>query len=125
MNELNMITIHHLIIKKTLLFIHKILYNEKPEVIFRLFTYSRANNENIRSVRKPMVKNCPKNSKISQSFFYRAIYMYNCLDHDIKIYNPKKLAKHLQKYIGHIFQIIKYQKFHNYLVEHKKLRQWF
>ena len=103
MNELNMITIHHLIIKETLLFIHKILYNEKPEVIFRLFTYSRANNENIRSVRKPMVKNCPKISKIFQSLFYRAIYMYNCLDHDLKIYNPKKLSKHLQKYIGYIF----------------------
>ena len=71
--------------------------------MFRLFTYSRVNNENVRSVRKPMVKQFPKNNKISQSLFYRAIYLYNCLDHDLKMYSPKKLSKHLQKYIGYIF----------------------
>ena len=103
MSELNLITIHHLIVKETILFIHRILFNKKPEGIFRLFTYSRTNNENIRSVRKPMVTQYPKTNKIAPSLFYRAIYLYNCLDHDLKIYNPKKLSKHLQKYIGYIF----------------------
>ena len=25
------------------------------------------------------------------------------LDHDLKLYNPKKLSKHLQKYIQYLF----------------------
>ena len=65
MNELNFITIHHLIVKETIMFIHKIFFNEKPEVIFRIFTYSRSGNENVRSVRKPMVQHHPINSKVS------------------------------------------------------------
>ena len=103
MSELNLITIHHLIVKETILFIHKILFNEKPEGIFRLFTYSRTNNMNIRSVRKPMLLQPPKTNNVAQSLFYRAVYLYNCLDHELKQYNPKKLSKHLQKYVGFIF----------------------
>ena len=76
MNELNSTTIPLLIIKETVLFVHKISFSEKPEVIFGLFTYSRANNENIRSIRKPMVVDHPINCKVSQSLF---IGLFTCI----------------------------------------------
>ena len=48
MKEVNMVTIHHLIIKEAIQFVHKILYDAGPKVIHKLFTFSRSKNENIR-----------------------------------------------------------------------------
>ena len=43
-----------------------------------------------------MVVDHPINCKVSQSIFYRAIYLYNCLDHELKMYisNNSSLRKH-------------------------------
>ena len=47
MNELNMVTIHHIIMKESILFIHKVLFNSRPQVILKIFSYSLNNNLNI------------------------------------------------------------------------------
>ena len=103
MKELNMVTIHHMIMKESIMFIHKVLFNGGPHVILKMMTFSLNNNPNIRSVRKPMMANYHKSQKVIQSLFYRSIHLYNMLDHDLKLYNPKKLSKHLQKYIQYLF----------------------
>ena len=111
MNELNMLTVHHLITKETIQFIHKILFNGCPEVVYKMITYGNINEQNIRSVRKPRMKKHHKSEKVTQSLFYRVIYLYNLLDYEVKMYNPKKLSKYLQKNIFQIFPNNKIPKF--------------
>ena len=40
MNEMKLITIHHLILKESILLIHKILFNNCPESIANMITFS-------------------------------------------------------------------------------------
>ena len=103
MRELKMVTIHHLVVKEAIQFVHKIIFNGGPKVIYKLFTLSRCNNPNIRGVRKPMMAKSHPSNAVNQSIFYRSIYLYNYLDYDIKMMNPKKLSKYLQQNIQYIF----------------------
>ena len=103
MAELNMVTIHHLIIKETIQFIHKIIYNNSPSSITKLIIYSIHKSQNIWSVRKPRILKIHSAEKVSQSLFYRAIYLYNELDYETRMYNPRKLAQYLQNYIVYSF----------------------
>ena len=68
-----------------------------------MITYSMNECNNIRSIRKPMMKYNHILDTVKQSLFYRSIYLYNLLEYDIKCYNPKKLSKYLQKNIKYIF----------------------
>ena len=56
MSQLKMLTIPHLIMKESILFLHKITYENLPKSIFNLYTYSHNDNNNIRSIRKIMVR---------------------------------------------------------------------
>merc|ERR1712121_337682 len=56
MAKLKILTVHQLVMKESIQFIHKILTNKSPGVIFNLFTQSNCKNENIRGVRKFIVK---------------------------------------------------------------------
>ena len=103
MRELKMVTIHHLIVKEAIQFVHKIIFNGGPKVIYKLFTLSRCNNPNIRGVRKPMMAKSHPSNAVNQSIFDRSIYLHNYLDYDIKMMNPKKLFKYLQQNIQYIF----------------------
>ena len=103
MADLNMVTIHHLIIKETIQFIHKIIYNNSPSSITKLIIYSIHKSQNIRSVRKPRILKIHSAEKVSQSLFYRAVYLYNELDYETRMYNSQKLAKYLLNYIVHSF----------------------
>ena len=69
MKEFNMITIHHLLINESLQFIHKILFNGGPKVIYNLFTFSLSNNTNICGVRKPMMAKSHKSNNVYQLSF--------------------------------------------------------
>ena len=103
MREMKIITVHHLIIKESIQLVHKIIFNGGPNIIHRLFTFSRCNNNNIRGVRKPMMTKLHRSQKVCNSLFYRAIYLYNLCDNDLKFYNPKKLSRYLQKNMNNMF----------------------
>merc|ERR1712115_334573 len=101
MAELRIQTVHQMIIRETIQFIHKVLIRKAPGVIFNLFTQS--NLPNVRGVRKFRVKNVHKSNRVTNSLFYRAVYLYNCLDNDVRNYKPKQMSKYLQDNIKSIF----------------------
>ena len=68
-----------------------------------MITYSINERTNIHSSRKPMMKHSHISDKVTQSLFYRSLYLYNLLEFDIKCFNPKKLSKYLQSNIIYIF----------------------
>merc|ERR1712240_727416 len=101
MSELRIQTVPQMIVRESIQFIHKVLSKKAPGVIYDLFIQS--NLDNIRGIRKYRVKNYHKSSKVTNSLFYRAIYLFNCLENDVRIYNVKKLSKYLQDNITYIF----------------------
>merc|ERR1712177_26996 len=52
--ELKILTVHQLVMKEAIQFIHKVICNKSPSVIFNLFTQSNCKNDNISGVRKFM-----------------------------------------------------------------------
>ena len=52
MKELKMVTIHQLLVKESILFIHKVNFNESPNSIFNFLSYSSNKKGNIRKVKK-------------------------------------------------------------------------
>merc|ERR1712240_111360 len=103
MAELRILTVQQMIMGESIQFIHKVLTNKAPGVIFGLFCQSNCKQENIREVRKFMVKSMHKSNKVTNSLFYRALYLYNCLSSEVRNYNLKKLSKYLQDNIKYIF----------------------
>merc|ERR1712240_569429 len=101
MSELKIQTVHLMIVKESIQFIHKVLTKKSPAIIYDLFMQS--NLDNIREIRKYRVKNDHKSSNVTNSLFYRAVYFFNCLDNDVRNYSVKKLTKYLQDNITYIF----------------------
>ena len=92
-----------MVMKESIQFIHKVLINKSPGVIFNLFYQSNCNIENIREVRKYRVKLTHKSNKVTNSLFYRALYLFNCLPTDVRNFKAKKLSKYLQDNLKYIF----------------------
>ena len=103
MAELRILTVQQMIMKESVQYIHKVLINKSPGVIFNLFCQSNCKQDNIREVRKFMVKITHKSNKVTNSLFYRALYLYNCLSTEVRNYKVKKLSKYLQDNIKYIF----------------------
>ena len=103
MAELRILTVQQMIMRESTQFIHKVLINKSPGVIFGLFCQSNCKQENIGEVRKFMVKSMHKLNKVTNSLFYRALYLYNCLSSEVCNYNFKKMSKYLQENIKYIF----------------------
>merc|ERR1711889_26709 len=101
--ELRILTVQQMIMRESIQYIHKVLINKSPGVIFGLFCQRNCKQENIREVRKFMVKSMHKSNKVTNSLFYRALYLYNCLSSEVRNYNLKKLSKYLQDNIKYIF----------------------
>jgi len=83
MAELRILTVHQMVMKESIQFIHKVLINKSPGVIFNLFYQSNCNIDNIREVRKFRVKIMHKLNKVTNSLFYRALYLFNCLPTEV------------------------------------------
>ena len=49
MTELRIMTVQQMVMKESIQFIHKILNNQSPAIIFELFTQSNGKDENIRA----------------------------------------------------------------------------
>ena len=99
MRELKLMTIHHMIVKESVIFIHKILFNYSPPSITDYMTFSLSNSDNVRLIRRPMIKKAHKSKVASQSLLYRAIYLYNKLPDHFRTYNVKKFTKTIGSYI--------------------------
>ena len=110
MAELKILTVHQLVMKESIQFIHKILTNKSPGVIFKLFSQSKM--ENIREVRKYRVIESHKSNKVTNSLYFRALYLFNCLENEVRNFKVKKLSKYLQDNIMYIFPHNKIPKFH-------------
>merc|ERR1712240_548963 len=100
MTELKILTVQQMIMRESIQFIHKVLTNKAPGVIFELFCQSNCKRENIREVRKYMVKTMHKSNKVTNSLFYRAIYLYNCLSSEVRNYNLKKCPNTFKKILS-------------------------
>merc|ERR1711889_30669 len=74
MSELRIQTVHLMIIRESIQFIHKVLSKKSPGVIYDL--YIQSNLDNIWEIRKFRVKNDHKSSSVTNSLFYRAIYFF-------------------------------------------------
>merc|ERR1712177_43472 len=101
MAELKILTVHQMIVRDSILFIHKVLTKKTPGGIFNLFCQS--NSENVREVKKYRMKIVHKSSKVTNSLFYRSLFLFNCLPTDIRNCNVKKMSKYLQDNINYIF----------------------
>merc|ERR1712240_835178 len=110
MSKLKILTVQQMVMKETIQFIHKVISNKSPSVIYNLFTQSNCKNDNIRGVRKYMVRKSHKLNKVTNSLFYRALYLFNCLETDVRNYTTKKLSKYLQENIKYIFLLNKIPK---------------
>merc|ERR1712115_456946 len=102
-------TVHLMIMRESIQFIHKVLSKKAPGVISELFTQS--NMANVRGVRKYRVKTTHKSNKVTNSLFYGAIYLFNCLETEVRNYKVKQLSKYLQDNIKYIFPYNKITKF--------------
>merc|ERR1712177_5686 len=103
MAELRIQTVHQMVMRDSIQFIHKVLINKSPGVIYNLFHQSNCKSDNIREVRKFRVKIVHKSNKVTNSLFYRALYLFNCLPTEVRNYKVKKMSKYLQDNIKYIF----------------------
>ena len=76
MTELKILTVHQLVMKESIQFIHKILINKSPGVIFNLFIQSNCKVDNIRGVRKFRVKLSHKSNKV-KILCFTDLYIYS------------------------------------------------
>ena len=63
------------------------------------FTYSMCRSDVIRLIRKPMVKYFAKTEQLSQSLFYRVVFLYNKLPDSIRTKNFKQFSSQINKQI--------------------------
>ena len=103
MKELNWLNAYQIITKETIIFIHKIIYNNQPKAMTQFFTFSLTNSQNHRYCRKSIVTENIPSSKGKKSLIFFGNYLYNTLPNNLKFKNPKQLSKYFQKYIGYHF----------------------
>ena len=111
MSDLKWLTAYQLITKETIMFIHKIIYDNQPKSITNLITFSLSKSQNHRSSRKSLIAEDHKSKRVRKSIIYMANFLYNHLPNDIRNKNPKRLSKFLQenfKYYYPFDRIMKY-----------------
>ena len=92
-----------MLIIESCIFIHKSLFEALPVTINELITYSINRGPNVRSVRKPLIREQSPSIKCSQSLIYRAIFFYNQLPDVYRTFNTKKFKKYVTEYITENF----------------------
>ena len=103
MKLLGWVTVYHMVVMESILFIHKCIYENCPSTITELITFSINRDINVRNVRKPIVAKQHKSIKVKPLLINKSIYLYNQLPDELRTYSPKKLAKHLRQYIFEYF----------------------
>lgn len=103
MKEIKMLTIYQMIMKDAILFIHKVVFNERPSGLFKYITFGAKDNKMVRKIRKPRVKIETKSTKLRNTLIHNSVFLYCQLEDDTRLYNPKKLSKYLKENMFHIF----------------------
>ena len=111
MSELKWITLYQIIVKESILFIHKTIFDNQPKAITEFLTYSLSNKQNIRATRKTIVIDDHKSNKAKNSLIYKGNYLYNRLPNEIKNKNPRLMSKYLQKNISDHFPCDRIEKY--------------
>ena len=83
--------------------IHKSVFEGTPQTIMDLITFSLNRTKNIRSIRKPLMKEQTSSSKLQQTVMFKSVYLYNLLPDQLRTYNSKKLKKYLKEFIYNYF----------------------
>ena len=91
-------TYYQILTIEAVTFLHKCLYENLPTSITNLLCHSLNRTQNIRTVRKVMVRENTTSSKLSNTLIYRAVFLYNQLPAEIKGYHCKKFKKHAAQY---------------------------
>ena len=85
------------------MFIHKAIFEGYPKTINNMFTFSLRGSQNVRNIRKPIIKREPKGNKDKNTIIFKSIYLYNKMPDIFQTYNPKKLKKPLNDFIFNTF----------------------
>ena len=89
--------------KESILLIHKYMYENKPRAITQFYTYSLNTDRQVRSLRKPIIKEQHNSKHMHKTLLLNGLHLYNQLSNDIKHKNPKQLSKYLNKNITYLF----------------------
>ena len=103
MREMKWYTYYQILIIEGVTFLHKCLYENLPISITKLLCFSLNRTQNIRKVRKIMVKEGTNSAKHSQTLLYRAVYLYNQLPPEITCFHCKQFKKPAAEYISKNF----------------------
>ena len=103
MREMRWYTYYQILIIEGVTFIHKCLYENLPMSITQLLCFSLNRTQNIRKVKKVLVKESTNSAKHSQTLIYRAVYLYNLLHPEIKGFHRKRFKKHAAEYFSKNF----------------------
>ena len=96
MSELNLLPIYQMITKESILFFHKVVFDNQPAAITQYISFSLSNSQNCRQSRKSLIKENHPSKKMYQTILHMANFMFNKLPTDIRLFNPKKISKYLQ-----------------------------
>merc|ERR1712240_340878 len=103
MSKINWSTYYHILIYESIMLIHKSVFEGTPQTIMDLITFSLNRTKNIRSIRKPLMKEQTNSSKLQQTVMFKSVYLYNLFPGQLRTYIPKKLKKHLKEFIYQYF----------------------
>ena len=103
MHLLNWSTIYQIIMKESILLVHKSIYENKPKAIKQFYTYSLNTDRQVRSLQKPIIKDRHTSKCMNKTLLLNGLYLYHQLSDDIKHKNPKHLSKYLNKNISYLF----------------------
>ena len=99
MKKLGWVTVHQMIFIETANFLLKCIFDGKPATINKLIIFSLNREQNVRSVRKPFLREKFNSTKANQLIIPRAIFLYNKLPDDFRTYNCKKFKKQSKLFI--------------------------
>ena len=103
LNNLKWSSIFHMITYESIMFIHKAVFENHPKSICNMLTFSLRGSQNLRSIRKPIVRREPISNKDKNTLIFKSIYLYNKMPDIFCKYNPKKLKKPLKAFIYNTF----------------------
>ena len=97
MNKLGWLSIHYMIRAESIKFVHRVTFENLPPAINEYLCYSVNREQNEPLCHRVRVKIHPKSAKMAQSLLYRAVFLYNKIDYELKTINPKKFSKKISQ----------------------------
>lgn len=112
MSELNWLPIYQMITKESILFFHKVVFDNQPAAITQYISFSLSNSQNCRQSRKSLIKENHPSKKMYQTIIHITNFLLNKLPTDICLKNTKQLYRYLKFNMDIYFpfdQIIRYE----------------